>query len=251
MTREMHLGVSVQVLKVDAKAPAVDHSAQIRRRMSRPMLLRQKSIPLPPSAGKEALCYMSTAQASVCGAHGMADLKFRLPCWVPQARVSGALFGEKGSALVAVCEKEKGPFMWATEFSNVHETFAFDEPPITIDGVEFGGPEQFFQLMKSSGTESHAAAAAAMAMASPFQAYAIGRTHQMRDDWEDVKVDFMRQAVEAKFRNPSLRALLLSTQDFPLLQLKPSENFWGSGADGTGRNVLGALLMELRQKLRD
>ena len=57
-----------------------------------------------------------------------------------------------------------------------------------------------------------------------------------------------RQSVRAKFtQSEPLRSLLLSTRDFPVVQLKPDDGFWGSGKQGKGRNMLGQLLMDLRR----
>jgi ribA/ribD-fused uncharacterized protein len=61
----------------------------------------------------------------------------------------------------------------------------------------------------------------------------------------------MRTAVRAKFtQDDGLAALLRSTGEHPLVQLKPRDAWWGTGADGQGRNALGALLMELRAELQ-
>ena len=61
----------------------------------------------------------------------------------------------------------------------------------------------------------------------------------------------MREALAAKFtQDAGLRALLLSTGEAPLVQLKPGDAYWGTGPNGRGRNALGALLMELRAALR-
>ena len=83
------------------------------------------------------------------------------------------------------------------------------------------------------------------------KAWAVGRTHNLRPDWEAVKVEVMRTAITAKFsQSADLRELLLSTGSHPLVQLKHDDEFWGSGRKGHGQNVLGVLLMELREELR-
>ena len=61
----------------------------------------------------------------------------------------------------------------------------------------------------------------------------------------------MREALYAKFsRHPDLRSLLLSTGDQAIVEHTENDNYWGDGGDGNGRNRLGILLMELREKLR-
>ena len=73
----------------------------------------------------------------------------------------------------------------------------------------------------------------------------------MRGDWETVKDDIMREALQAKFgRNPALRSLLLKTGDAELIEHTRNDSYWADGGDGSGKNRLGQLLMELRAELR-
>jgi ribA/ribD-fused uncharacterized protein len=77
------------------------------------------------------------------------------------------------------------------------------------------------------------------------------RRRPLRADWEQVKDDVMREAVRAKFRaHADLRAELLATGDEELVENAPGEYYWGCGADGSGKNMLGRILMELRAELR-
>lgn len=74
----------------------------------------------------------------------------------------------------------------------------------------------------------------------------------MRSDWETVKIDVMRFCIYLKFSsNPNLKALLLSTGNRRIIENSPRDDFWGTGKHGNGKNYLGLLLMELREKLRN
>jgi ribA/ribD-fused uncharacterized protein len=76
------------------------------------------------------------------------------------------------------------------------------------------------------------------------------RSRPLRSDWETVKVDVMRAAVRRKFEtHTSLAELLLSTGDEEIIENLP-DPYWGSGGDGSGRNMLGHVLMEVRAELR-
>jgi len=73
---------------------------------------------------------------------------------------------------------------------------------------------------------------------------------KVRPDWEQVKLEIMYKALEAKFtQNPKLKKLLLSTGDAKLIENNPKDDFWGIGVDKTGENHLGKLLMKLRDTL--
>jgi ribA/ribD-fused uncharacterized protein len=61
----------------------------------------------------------------------------------------------------------------------------------------------------------------------------------------------MREAVLRKFEtHPDLREALLATGDEELVENAPDDYYWGRGADGSGANHLGKILMEVRSLLR-
>ena len=77
------------------------------------------------------------------------------------------------------------------------------------------------------------------------------RKQKLRRDWESVKVGVMRAAVLAKFtQHAELRALLLSTGDAKLVEHTENDYYWGDGGDGSGKNMLGRILMQVRESLR-
>jgi ribA/ribD-fused uncharacterized protein len=81
------------------------------------------------------------------------------------------------------------------------------------------------------------------------------RTHT-RTDWDSVRVSVMRWCLRAKLSQNWVRlgAVLEKTKDTPIVEESTKDDFWGAKPqdDGTlrGRNVLGRLLMELRQEYR-
>jgi hypothetical protein len=122
-------------------------------------------------------------------------------------------------------------------------------------GFELGGRwwptvEHCFQAMKHAGTPHEERVRAA---ATPAQAKRLGRTSKvtLRPDWDSVRDEVMRAAVLAKFRaHADIRATLLATGDEVLIENAPTDHYWGCGRDGTGRNRLGEILMEVRALLR-
>jgi ribA/ribD-fused uncharacterized protein len=62
----------------------------------------------------------------------------------------------------------------------------------------------------------------------------------------------MREAIRFKFTNhEDIKEILLSTGEDELVEDSPIDYYWGIGADGTGKNMLGKLLMELRTDLKN
>jgi hypothetical protein len=129
------------------------------------------------------------------------------------------------------------------EFSN------FSPHPIELKARVWPTTEHYFQAQKFCDTEHEEAVRLAE---SPMIAARMGRSRQrpLRADWETVKDDVMREALRAKFtQHPTLRALLLSTGNADLIEHTKNDRYWADGGDGTGKNRLGKLLMELRREL--
>ena len=81
--------------------------------------------------------------------------------------------------------------------------------------------------------------------------------------WDSFRITVTKKAIEEKFtqnrdrwgRLPttsveSLLKILLDTGNRPIFENTARDTFWGNGGDGSGLNILGKLLMELRTKLR-
>ena len=88
---------------------------------------------------------------------------------------------------------------------------------------------------------------------SPMEAAKIGRyrKNKLRDDWESIKDDVMRVAVLNKFsQNKEIEKLLLATNDAHLVEHTSNDSYWADGGDGSGKNMLGLILMETRELLK-
>ena len=120
-----------------------------------------------------------------------------------------------------------------------------------LDGKYWKTSEHYFQAMKFEGTEY---ADKVREARSPKQAAELGRRRDfpLRKDWEKVKDDVMRKAILKKFEtHDDIRELLLSTGDEELVEKTTGDYYWGCGTDGTGKNMLGKILMEVREQLKD
>lgn len=121
---------------------------------------------------------------------------------------------------------------------------------LTLDGVWWPTSEHYFQAQKFVGTP-HADQIRQVKL--PKDAARLGRqrTRPLRPDWEAVKDDVMCQAVLCKFEtHADIRDILLSTGNQDLVENAPGDYYWGCGQNGTGKNMLGKILMEVRERLR-
>ena len=129
----------------------------------------------------------------------------------------------------------------------------FYPSPIEKDGIKYPTVEHFFQAMKTTYIEERKTIAAAR---TPGLAKRLGRQVHLRPDWEDIKVDVMKQGLELKFSDLELRMRLVNTGNMPLVEGNTwHDNTWGDCAcpecaNIQGHNILGKLLMDLRERVR-
>jgi len=130
------------------------------------------------------------------------------------------------------------------EFSN------FAPFRIQLGGHAWPTSEHYFQAMKFLDEANREEVRTAK---TPRIAADMGRDRKrpLRKDWESVKDDIMRQAVRAKFtQHEELKKLLLETGDAKLVEHTANDSYWGDGGDGSGKNMLGIILMQVRTELQ-
>lgn len=78
-----------------------------------------------------------------------------------------------------------------------------------------------------------------------------GRKIRLRVDWEIMKTEIMLNLLRQKFQDKDLKEKLLSTGDAELVEGNWwGDRFWGK-CNGTGRNMLGELLMKVRKEINE
>jgi ribA/ribD-fused uncharacterized protein len=122
--------------------------------------------------------------------------------------------------------------------------------PIRLKEKKWPTSEHYLQAQKFAGTDREDEVRVAK---SPSAAARMGRSreHPLRPDWEEIKDAVMREAVLAKFsQHEDLRKILLATGEALLVEHTANDSYWGDGGDGKGRNMLGQILMSVREELR-
>lgn len=127
----------------------------------------------------------------------------------------------------------------------------FSRHPINIDGVIWPTSEHYFQAQKFS---EFADVDAVREAATPFVAAQIGRERHrsFRANWDDIRDRVMLDALRAKFtQHAKIREILLSTRGATLVEHTKNDRYWADGGDGTGKNMLGILLEQVRTELSE
>lgn len=128
----------------------------------------------------------------------------------------------------------------------------FSKHSVVIGQKRYKTTEHFYQAQKFISTDPLYANKIAKA-STPKEAAKLGRNRSksMRRDWDSAKLNVMRTALRAKVdQHEDVKELLLSTGTSKIEEDSPYDFFWGTGDDGSGKNWLGQLWMELRANLR-
>jgi ribA/ribD-fused uncharacterized protein len=135
--------------------------------------------------------------------------------------------------------------------SDDHGCFSNFAPyPVRMGGKLWPTSEHYFQAQKFEDAEHQENIRKTK---SPMIAARMGRDRKkpLRRDWKSVKVGIMREVVRAKFnQHDDIRQILLSTGDAKIVEHTENDSYWGDGGDGSGKNMLGRILMEIREELR-
>jgi len=123
----------------------------------------------------------------------------------------------------------------------------FYSAPVMHDGIMFDNNEAAYQSAKCIDASYRVR----FCHLAPSEAKRVGRYTSLRKDWERIKNQVMEDCIRDKFtRNLDLRQLLLETGDEELIERNDwGDIYWGV-CHNEGKNMLGKILMKVREELR-
>ncbi len=89
---------------------------------------------------------------------------------------------------------------------------------------------------------------------SPYDAKKLAEDlkSQQKPDWYDIRDSVMEDILRAKAgQHPYVLRKLLATGNRLIIENSPTDNYWGNGPDGTGKNMLGKIWMKVREHYKD
>lgn len=118
---------------------------------------------------------------------------------------------------------------------------------VIYQGREFKSSEAAYQASKCANEEDKNK----FTYLSAYLSKKLGRSVKMIDNWDNIKEKVMSDVIISKFlQNDNLKEKLLSTGERYLEETNYwGDKFWGV-CNGTGKNKLGKMLMELRTLIR-
>jgi len=134
-----------------------------------------------------------------------------------------------------IVQEFKGEFRWLSNF------WPCD---ISYGGLIFPSVENAYQASKFSTDEERLK----FIQISSGHAKRLGKSAILRNSWDREKVGIMRSLLIEKFRNETLKCRLLDTNGMLLEEGNNwKDTFWGVDLNtGKGSNILGKLIMEIR-----
>ncbi len=126
----------------------------------------------------------------------------------------------------------------------------FSRHGFQLDDKYWPTSEHYFQAQKFLDTDI---SEKIRTVSTPKKAAQLGRRRDfpLRDDWEQIKDEVMYKAVLKKFQtHQDIRDVLLGTGSEELVENARGDYYWGCGADGSGKNMLGKILQRVRKELQ-
>lgn len=133
----------------------------------------------------------------------------------------------------------KGEYNWLSNMSAIK--------PFIEDGISYNSVENYYQAMKTLSIGRRLQ----ISKMKPHDSKSVGRALTLRDDWEDVKDDVMRKALEIKFGQIYYKNLLINTGIMEIVEGNYwNDKYWGFCLKtNKGQNKLGQFITEIRTRI--
>lgn len=116
-----------------------------------------------------------------------------------------------------------------------------------IDGVVYSCVEQYYCIQKCANQSD---IDAIYATTNPGLMKSLGRKAKLVDNWDSIKDKVMMTALNSKFKNKELAGQLMMTGNRYIEETNQwNDVYWGY-CDGHGKNMLGRMLMFIRDTKR-
>lgn len=130
---------------------------------------------------------------------------------------------------------------------------------LLIDDGKFNCVEQYMMWRKACMFGDKIVAATILTVEHPYDMRVLGRKVKgfKEDEWKQHREAIVEKALRVKFQDPKLRDMLLNTKGQVIAETAAWDPIWGTGANEvdtlrgkwTGENLLGKLLMKVRDSL--
>lgn len=145
-------------------------------------------------------------------------------------------------------DKFYGEYLWLSNFQVCK---------IQYDGYIYWSTQAAYQAQKFKGSNiQNDRIKKIFCKIEPNQAKILGSIIPLREDWEQVRLDIMKDILKIKFSQQPFKSMLINTGEQELVQ----GNYWHdtffgrcecSKHKGEGQNHLGKIIMQIRDQLQN
>ena len=133
----------------------------------------------------------------------------------------------------------KEQFYELTPFYNV-------EPSISFAGISFKSSEQLICFAKTLYSNDYSTSFKILIQSKSYYAHNYAKNVEECLNWNNIYYPIVFTANNYKFKNEALKQMLLGTRGKHLIYDSKYDNKLGIGKDGNGQNILGIMLMMIR-----
>ena len=142
--------------------------------------------------------------------------------------------------------QDSGPVLFKGPDNPLSNLYMF---PLSLWNMSFGSTEQAYQYRKALEMSQHQTAHEIRTAKTSFDAMDIGRRVKTDERWKNMKVSIMYQLLQEKAAQCQIfRESLSSTSGRTIIE-NTYHDFWAQGKSRNGLNMLGRLMMTLRDSL--
>lgn len=131
-----------------------------------------------------------------------------------------------------------GEYRWLSNFWRL-------EYPIEVNGYNFYTTENLYQAFKCAKIDDFPY----FVDITPGEAKKLGRTIEIIDGWDSMKLDVMKELQIIKYTQPKFRDLLIKTGDRYIEETNNWNDVFYGVCNGIGENHLGKIIMDIRKTL--
>lgn len=131
-----------------------------------------------------------------------------------------------------------GEYRWLSNFWRL-------EYPIEVNGYKFYTTENLYQAFKCAKIDDFPY----FVDITPGEAKKLGRTIEIIDGWDSMKLDVMKELQIIKYTQPKFRDLLIQTGDRYIEETNNWNDVFYGVCNGIGENHLGKIIMDIRKTL--
>lgn len=136
----------------------------------------------------------------------------------------------------------RGPYWWLANFAPI---------PVNWDGSSWRTVEHAFQAAKFWPNKTIMRRIGATRLPGQAKSLAGSLRNKRRRDWYEMRLSVMRSITLSKYlQNPRARSALLLTGYAHIIEDARADDFWGGGANLQGANMMGKIIMAVRDEIR-